>query len=331
MGLMRVALVYDELLPELHADLRPEDAGAEYEDERTIEALLEAICRCGREAERLALGEDFSERIQLLDPDLVFNIAEGVRGPARESIVPAWLDHLGIPYTGSDGLTLAVSLDKALTKTLAAARGIRTPAFRRVSTEAELDGIELEYPLFVKPNSEGSSIGIRRSSLAQTPGGLRRQVAWVLKTYCQDCLIEEFAPGREFSVGIIGNGELQFLPIVELKSPGAFYSYEYKGRHRKELVCPAELSDEIADEMRKMGMELYRMMRCRDLARIDLRLDRKGRPSFLEINPLPGLSPYYSIFTCQARAAGMSHEELIGTIIELARKRSRDQAERIPI
>ena len=329
MCLLRVALAYDEPPVEFTACFRPEDAGSEYEDERTIEALLEAIRRCGHEAERLALGEDFPERVRSLDPDLVFNIAEGIHGPARESIVPAWLDHLGIPYTGSDGLTLAVSLDKALAKTLAAGLGVRTPAFRRVGSEAELEGLALEYPLFVKPNGEGSSMGIRRSSLVETPEHLRRQVAWVLKTYGQDCLVEEFAPGREFCVGILGNEDPWFLPIVEVRSPGAFYSYEYKHRHRKELICPADLPEDVAAEARESSLKLYRVLRCRDFARADLKLDRHGRPSFLEINPLPGLSPYYSIFTCQARAAGMSHEELIGTIIELAHRRSRGQAEKV--
>jgi D-alanine-D-alanine ligase len=326
---LRVALAYDEVSAAFTGCSQPPDAGSEYEDERTIESLLEAIRLCGHEAERLPLGEDFPERARSLDPDLVFNIAEGVRGPTRESIVPAWLDQLGIPYTGSDGLALAVSLDKALTKTLAAACGVRTPAFRRVRDASDLDDLGLAYPLFVKPNGEGSSMGVRLSSLVETPEDLRRQVAWVLDNYSQDCLVEEFAPGREFCVGIFGNERLQLLPIVEVKSPGSFYANEHKQQHRKELTCPADLPHGMVAEALESSIKVYRMMRCRDFARVDLKLDREERPSFLEINPLPGLSPFYSIFTCQAQAAGMSHEELIGTIIELAWNRSRGRAQKV--
>jgi len=164
----------------------------------------------------------------------------------------------------------------------------------------------------------------------ETPEDLHRQVTWVLDNYAQDCLVEQFAPGREFCVGILGNEELRILPIVEVRSPGSFYSHEHKQQHRKELICPADLPEEIAAKARESSVMVYRMLRCRDFARADFKLDREGRPSFLEINPLPGLSPYYSIFTCQAQAAGMSHEELIGTIIELACRRSRSQAEKVP-
>ncbi len=320
---MKVVLVYDARAgsPPPRDDL-PEDFDAEYDDEATIQALLGAIEACGHEALGLALGESFVHDIRRLAPGIVFNIAEGVRGTSRESIVPAWLDHLGIPYTGSDGLTLAVSLDKALTKTLLAARGLRTPAFRRVRDESELEGMELEFPLFVKPNGEGSSMGVRVSSLVRSTEELKCQVGWILRTYRQDCLVEEFAPGREFCVGILGNEEPQALPIVEIRSAGSFYSYEHKLRHQKELICPAELPPDAASEMLEVGLETYRALRCRDFARVDLKLDAEDRSTLLEINPLPGLSPTYSIFTCQALAGGLAYEELIGRIIELAVRRS---------
>ncbi len=328
---MKVALVYDALSKLGAVRDLPEDFGAEYEDEQTVRSLLAAVCACGYQAVGLALGEDFPRRIRRLCPDLVFNIAEGIRGPTRESVVPAWLDHLDIPYTGSDGLTLAISLDKALTKTIVTALGVRTPRFMRVGRLSELDRLDLTLPLFVKPNAEGSSMGVRYGSRVETSEELRRQVAWVLRDYRQDCIVEEFVPGREFCVGILGNDELQLLPIVEVISPCAFYSYEDKCAHRKELVCPADLPEQTAREMRSMAVKAFRALRCRDLARVDFKLDTSGTPMFLEINPLPGLSPEYSIFPVQAKAAGFAHDELMGRIIELAAKRSCLEREEVAI
>ena len=325
---MKVVLVYDT--PEGHAAAGPvpADFGAEYEDARTIESLLRSIRACGHEAEGLVFDVQFPERIRRLGPDMVFNIAEGVRGRARESLVPGWLEHLGIPYTGSDGLTLALSLDKAVTKALAGAAGIRTPAFRRVRRMADLNGLDLAFPLFVKPNGEGSSMGIRRASRTDTPEQIEEQVAWVLAAY-GDCLVEAFAPGPEYCVGILGDDE-RLLSIVQVQSPDAFYHYEDKSRHRKELICPAEVSDALADEMNAIGLRVFRALGCRDLARVDLKLDAQGRPMFLEINPLPGLSPYYSLFTRQAEVAGLSHEQLIGAILDSAWRRTRDHEGRSP-
>jgi len=318
---LKVVLVYDATGSCQIAAPVPEDLGAEYEDDRTIDALLASIGACGHEVTGLVFDEDFVSEIRRLDPDLVFNIAEGVRGPMRESIVPAWLDHLGIGYTGSDGLTLALSLDKSLTKTLAADRGVRTPAFRRIRTEADLEDLDLELPLFVKPNGEGSSMGIRGASKVDSWTDLERQVSWVLNTYEQDCLVEEFAPGSEYCVGIVGNDDPQFLPIVEIRCEGGFYSYEAKSCHKKELICPSDVPAEVADQMRRSALTMYRILSCRDFARVDFRIDREGFPTFLEINPLPGLSPYYSIFTYQAAAAGLTHQELVGQIIDLAMDR----------
>lgn len=327
---MRVALAYDEPVEADPTSKLPEDYAAEFEDSRTIEALLKAIRACGHEAAGIVVSEEFPTRVRQYGPDLVFNIAEGLRGPARESIVPGWLDQLNICYTGSDGLTLALSLDKALTKTLAATRGVRTPVFQRVRNEADLAALDMPFPLFVKPNGEGSSMGIRRRSHVETPEALADQVDWVLRTYEEDCLVETFVPGREFCVGILANGGPECLPIAEIRAAGQFYSYEDKHEHRKQLICPADVPENLADEMRRMALMVFETLRCRDLARVDFKLDADGRPTFLEINPLPGLSPYYSIFPSQARASGISFEEMIGRIIEAARKRT-GQGERIAL
>lgn len=325
---MKVVLVYDEPISLETAGSLPDDIGAEYESNRTIAAMLQAIRACGHESAGLSLAEDFPEQIRRMDPDLVFNIAEGVRGPARESIVPAWLDHLGIPYTGSDGSTLAVSLDKALTKMLVSADGVRTPEFLRIRCLADLDTLNLRLPLFAKPNAEGSSMGIRCSSRVETREELQRQVAWILQTYQQDCLVEEFAPGREFCVGILGNDDPRVFPIVEICTAGDFYTHEEKHEHQRQLICPVEIPETVADEMCQSGLKVFERLSCRDLARIDFKLDSDGQPSFLEINPLPGLSPYHGIFVRQAAAEGLAHEDLIAQIINCALERAHGRRER---
>jgi D-alanine-D-alanine ligase len=328
---VKVALAHDGWTELAGDEELPEDFGAEFDGEETVQALLEAIRADGHEAADLPVGYDLPRRIREVRPDMVFNIAEGVLGPARESLVPAWLDHLRIPYTGSDGLALGCSLDKALAKTLVASRGVRTVPFQRVTSLTDLRQVNLEFPVFAKPNGEGSSMGIRANSLIETPAQLTERVDWVLGHYQQDCLVEEYAPGREFCVGLLGNEEPRCLPIVEVRSARGFYSYEQKSRHEKELICPAELPAELEQEMLQMGREVFRALRCRDLARVDLKLDREGRPSFLEINPLPGLSPGFSIFPHQARAAGLSFNELISDIIDYALQRNQRESERIQI
>ncbi len=327
---MKVALAYDEVPDPALASRLPEDCGAEFEDPRTIQALLRAIRSCGYDAVEVPLRDDFPQRIRDIGPDLVFNIAEGLRGATRESIVPAWLDHLGIAYTGSHGLSLALSLDKALTKTLVGTHGVRTPAFRRIISEGDLPEIDLPFPLFVKPNAEGSSMGIRHGSRVENSQTLAEQVRCVLQTY-KDCLVETFAPGREFCVGILGNEQPQILPIAEVLTEGSFYSYEEKHAHRKELLCPAAVPQELADTMQHMALTAFETLGCRDLARVDFKLDASGQPAFLEINPLPGLSPYYGIFPRQAGAAGISHDHMIRRIIEIALRRSCYSQERISL
>jgi D-alanine-D-alanine ligase len=216
---------------------------------------------------------------------------------------------------------MALSLDKHMSKALAEAQGLRTPDWLLLREAGDLDDIGLDYPLFVKPNSEGSSMGIRRSSLVQNAGELHERAEWVLDNYPQGCLVEEFLPGREFCAGFLGNESLRELPVVELRTEEGFYPYEDKSRHRKELQCPADISAELRQKIVEMGRRAYRIFGCRDFGRVDIKLDDAGQPHFIEINPLPGLSPDYSIFTRQARAAGISFEQTIGRIIDAALNR----------
>ncbi len=318
---MKILVVHDRIDAVPADDKLPEDFGAEYEDENAVRGIIDALTRGGHSAEGLCLDESLVENIRRLRPDIVFNIAEGVRGRGRECLVPAWLDHLGVPYTGSDAAALGVSLDKAMTKHIANGVGIRTPRFRVVERAEELENIDLQYPLFLKPVAEGSSMGIRNSSLVNTSEELHTMGDWVISHYRQGCLVEEFAPGREYCVGIMGNREPGTLPIVEVRTSGDFYSYEQKSKHEKELVCPAAIPDELGRDMTAMALKMYSAIGCRDLARVDFKLDHRGKPAFLEINPLPGLAGRYGIFPHQARAGGMDYETLINHIVAIALER----------
>ncbi|MBS3763401.1 MAG: hypothetical protein KGZ25_08885 [Planctomycetes bacterium] len=308
----------------------PEDIGAEHDAKSTIRALTDALADNGHEVDVLRLTRDFPREIQQLDPDLVFNIAEGIRGRTREAIVPSWLDHLAIPYTGSDGLTLSLTLDKARAKEIVRGRGVRTPNFRRVSRLDQLSNSQLEFPLFVKPVGEGSSMGIRFSSRVNDPEELENQVTWVLEEYDQPCLVEEFAPGPEYCVGFLGNGNPKTLPIIEVKCEGSFYSYEHKNQHKKKLICPADISPNLTRRLIRMARRSFCAFDCRDLARVDLKIDAEGHPTFLEINPLPGLNPDFSIYPHQAEAGGIRYNTLIGQIVSLAAERNMPKTERIP-
>ena len=313
---MQVAIAYDDpaIAGTASEGRLPEDFGAEYESKPTIVAIGAAIEACGHVALTLPLSDEFFSQVRRIRPALVFNVVEGVRGRGRESIVPAWLDHLRIPHSGSDALTLAVTLDKAMTKKLVAAAGLTTPPFVLARTIEQLNEWST-FPAFVKPNAEGSSMGVRAASRVETRDQLHEQVAWVLSEY-GDCLVETFIPGREFGVGILGNGAPQVLPIAEVRGAGSVNTLDDKRQHRREHICPADVSEDDARAMRAMALTAYETLGCRDLARVDFRLDGDGRPMFLEINPLPGMCPHHSVFPKQAQAAGLSYEQLIGAIID---------------
>jgi D-alanine-D-alanine ligase len=319
--------VYDEPADTaLFADLPP-DHGREYEDPETIEALLAAIEAAGHEAIPLAFGLDLALRMRDLGPELVFNIAEGVRGRARESIVPAWLDHLGIPYAGSDGLTLAVSLDKGLTKTLAQSCGVRTPPFRRVASVEAAADTDLPFPLFVKPNAEGSNMGLRSSSLVRTRQELTAQVDRVLREYREECLVEVFAPGMELCVGLLGNDDPEVLEIARVCLDEDFFTHDEAPLRHARMICPVDLDAATRDELRDMTRRIFGQIGCRDMARADFMMDAEGNPTFIEINPLPSLSPSKAVFPVQAGASGISYEQLIGRIIDTALRRYREDGD----
>ena len=252
---------------------------------------------------RLEATGDFPLRLRESKADIVFNVAEGLWGPNREAHVPSFCEFWGVPYTGSDPLTLAICLDKGRAKEILAYHGVPTAQFTIAPGGEPLDGIPA-LPVIVKPVHEGSSKGITQASLCRTRAEVSRAVDLVWRQYRQAALVERWLPGREFTCAILGNGpDARVLPVVEVDfdalPSGAtpLYSFEAKWvwdtpeRPLEIFQCPASLSRGLARQIERTVLAAYRVLRCRDWARIDVRCDARGMPHILEVNPLRGCSP----------------------------------------
>lgn len=308
---MKTALIYDKIA----SGGKKSWVDAEYETPETINVLLKAIQAHSDEAVSIAFGPGLVDQLIDQDPDLAFNIAEGHSGPCRESIVPSVLEYLNIPYTGSDGVTLGISLNKALTKRLATAIGIRTPRFYLFKSSQEVAKLDKEvgFPLLLKPNFGGSQIGIEPACLVHDWKSLSTSVSDYILRYGQPCLAEEHIEGTDFTIGLLGNSPVEVLPAGKIITQ--------KGKRK--IVCPFSLPRSLERQLRSSSVKIYELIGARDLARLDYILDKKGQLYFLEINPLPGLSPYYGIMPVLAQAAGYQFKELTGRIIEVALERLR--------
>lgn len=325
-GVICIGLTYD-LRSDYLALGYSEEQTAEFDAEVTIRGLESAIasngfkpCRIGNIfslCERLAGGERW---------DLVFNIAEGFRGTARESQIPCLLDAYGIPYTMSNPLVNAVTLDKELAKKVVRDAGINTPASRLVGRPDDLCGLEMRFPLFAKPVGEGTGKGVSLTSKIDRPEDLLKTCTDLLKRFGQPVLVEEYLPGREFTVGIIGNGRsaraIGTMEIIFLHDgQERIYSYEVKEFWEEYVKYDFPAPCGYRTEVEAVALDAYRALDCRDCARVDIRYDRDGRPAFIEVNTLPGLNPEHSDLPMIAREAGMSFDHLIGAVIEAAFKR----------
>ena len=336
---MHIALAYNlrelsatEDEPPASAPAEAGDLYAEWDDQETIQAVAEAL----REKHRVSLINadlDAFEKFRTLQPELVFNIAEGLYGASREAQIPALLEMQNLPYTGSDPATLAICLDKGRTKEILTQHKIPNPRFWIVRSLSELPN-RLTYPLMVKPCLEGSSKGVTDKALVHNRKELIRQVEWVLGTYGQRTLIEEFLPGREFTVALLGNGDdLTVLPIVEIdfsalpEGVSPIYSYEAKWVWDTEqnplqiFSCPAQIDTFLAGRIETICRRAFTALGCRDWCRIDVRLDAAGHPQIIELNPLPGILPrpeQNSCFPKAARAAGLSYQQLILCVADIA-------------
>jgi len=311
----------------LKGERREEDA--EYDEPETIRAIEQAIERRGLETIRIEADLDCFQRLRKERPDFVFNIAEGIGRGARESQVPVMLEMLDIPYSGSDPLTLAIALDKARTKEILSYYGIPTPRFQVLWNVDDRIDSALNYPLFVKPLLEGSSIGITERSLVNDEKQLREVSGELIERLREPVIVEEFLEGREFTVAMLGN-EPGVLPIIELDFSSLpeekrFDCFEVKWYlDDDKLVCPARIDKNLKDSIENTAVKTFRALRCRDLCRIDMRLDANGVPNVIEVNPLPGLAPdpkENSRFPKACYTAGMSYDEIIWAVLDAATRR----------
>ncbi|MBI5599740.1 MAG: D-alanine--D-alanine ligase [Deltaproteobacteria bacterium] len=337
---MRVALAYNvkkEAPAAGDAIHLPDDYFAEWDEMETIERVRDALSERHGEVELVEADEDAYDKFRRLRPELVFNMAEGLRGEARESHIPAILELLDIPYTGSSPLTLALCLNKARAKEILSFYGIPTPRhFIVEDASTDIRG-GTEFPLIVKPLYEGSSKGIRDNSIVHNGTELRERVLNILAAYGQPALVEAYLGGREFTVALLGNGKgLKVLPIVEIdysslpKDVNPIYSFEAKwvlDRPDAPLdifLCPAPLTEELEKSISGVAEKSFRALGVRDWCRIDVRLDSQGVPNVLELNPLPGIIPSpesNSCFPKAARAVGMEFSELVNAVADIARTR----------
>jgi len=322
---MRVGFVYNvRRLPPAEASV--DDDEAEFDDPAAIAAIRDAIAAHGHDVVGFEANETLPAALGAAKVDVVFNIAEGRGLRSREAQVPALLELLGIPYTGSDAVTLGVTLDKALAKTLVRSGGVMAPDGVVLAVGDEALPATLGFPVVVKPAHEGSSKGISSDSVVHSEPELRERVREVIARYRQPALCEEYVSGREVTVGLLGS-PARVLPPLEIVildgSPTPLYSFEVK-RHWEQLVryeVPAVLTVEEHEALERASLRAFAALGCRDVARIDFRLDAAGVPQFLECNPLPGLAPGVTDLTLIAEAAGITYEGLIGEILECAIRR----------
>ncbi|MCX7794965.1 MAG: ATP-grasp domain-containing protein [bacterium] len=323
---MKVALAFNKKPEEIVIEEdEPPDRYAEFDPPRTIEAISKALESLGHKVFPIEADESFPENLKEISPDIVFNIAEGIRGESRESHVPAILEWLGIPYTGSGPLTMAITLDKPITKQIFTAQHIPTPRYVLISNPGEIQDVKgLQFPVIVKPSHEGSSMGLDSKSIVYSFKELEEQVSKVINLYRQPALVEEFIEGRELTVGILGNTPPEILPIKELDFSlvpdelGKFASGIVKAKywHLVRHYCPAPLKDRLYETIIDISLKVYKTLKCRDLARLDIRVSKDEIPYVLEVNPLPDLDPKEGNFPSMAMAKGISYEDLIARILK---------------
>jgi D-alanine-D-alanine ligase len=320
----------------------PVDDAVEYDREETVESISQSLRGVGHEAFHLEGDETLMEALREHKPDFCFNICEGLRGDARESHVPAILEMLGVPYTGSRVLANAISLEKVIAKRIWRDRGLPTVPFQLFNDpEAPLRST-LRFPLFVKPVREGSGKGVHPMSIVQNETDLRRETRRIVNDYHQPALVESFLPGREFTVGIIGNSEtghkranpelyqtdgFHYFPILEI-DPTVGVGQGVYGSEAKLItpgevdaplyLCPAEIPLTLQKEMCRLTRSAAIAIGAVDCSRVDLRLDSEGHPYLLEINTLPGLNPEVSDLCIMASAEEMDYAVLINEILNLA-------------
>jgi D-alanine--D-alanine ligase len=310
-----------------------EDREAEFDAPETVTAIAGALASFGHEVVGLEATAELPTALAAAGVDVVFNIAEGIRGRNREAQVPALLELLDIEYTGSDPTALSLTLDKGLAKQLVRQAGVPTPQFFLMRTGNERLPKGLTFPLIVKPVAEGSSKGVLGTSVADDEAQLRELARAIAGKYRQPALVEEYLPGREFTVALLGERRPKFLPPMEIvfdvpAGKHKVYSFEHKQAFNREVryEAPAQVDPFLRRELERVARTSFAALGCRDVARIDVRLDARGRVNFIECNPLPGLTPDWSDLCLIAKSAQIDYRALIGEILAPAVRRFRSRA-----
>lgn len=305
----------------------PPDRYFEFDSEFIIHGIVRAMEKNGHTIVRIGSMSDVIANLESLKKkiDLVLNLSEGLFSRNREAWVPTMLEYAGIPFIGSDALTMSLTLDKVATKKFLIADGIPTPGFFVSDTQVTSVG-SLHFPLIVKPRWEGSSKGITKKSKVNTIKELNEQIKFINDKYYQPSLVEEFIAGREFTIGIIGNrDDMEIFPVIEITYRGEplgkkYYFGRYVNTSDMRLLCPAPIDAKLTNELKDLAKRVFLSVDCRDIGRVDIRVDEKGSPYVLEINPLPALSRQ-DAFGMFAKVQKISYADMIGKILTAAFRR----------
>ncbi len=338
-----LANIKDEAMPKPEGV--PPDAFADFDHIETVTSIRAAIETDGHQTAFIQADTDLPYALRDEKPDICFNIAEGLGGDAREAQVPALLEMLQIPYTGSRVLTNGISLDKTLTKRIWRDRRLPVAPFQEFNTGEEPLRPDLEFPLFVKPAREGTGMGVDMNAIVHNEKELRERAQYIVNMYQQPALVETFLPGREFTVGLLGRADAKLysrhpdwyekdgfhrFPILELDMARSVtpmvYSQEAKSKDVGEegapgYFCPAEVEPELEKKLKHLALRAHVLLNALDVSRTDVRLDKDGNPRVIEINTLPGLTPNYSDLCLQSKAEGIRYEDLILEILYLGASR----------
>lgn len=317
---LRVAVVYTVEVNHHNRIANPH--GAEQLN-KTNAALKQTIEDLGHEV--LLIPGDFNllNRLSAARPDVVFNNCTGINDKSSQPQVAGMLELSKIPFTGSSQLAHTLALYKPLTKKILLHHGVSTPRFAVLSKMDDELPAGLAYPVIVKPEHEGSSMGISAKSVANSPEEAREVSRHVIKEFSQPALVEEFISGREFTVGVLGGTAPRILPPVEIlfNAGGEFYSQNVKSQDAVQTQCPANIEPELLSRIEEVVLGAFNALECRDYARIDVRVDSSGTPYVIDVNTLPGLEPGYSDYPKAAQAAGLSYRDLVSHLMNCALER----------
>ncbi len=322
-----VGLTYDLKTDRIPREDDPVDIHAEFDQPATIDRIALSFERGGHTVKRIGNVHNLLAQLDSLEVDIVFNICEGDGGRNRESQVPVLLEMKGIPFVGADGLTLGITLDKAVAKKMFQAEGIPTARYFVAKDTRHLDRLNtIGFPLIVKALHEGTSKGLSKDSRVEDTSALKRQVQRIHDIYRQPALVEEFIRGTEFTVVVLGNDDPRAMPIIQFGMEGRlhlgdeFYTSERVFLKNVQYICPAKIPDHLAEHLQALAVRVYQCVGCRDFGRVDFRVDEQGNPYVLEINPLPSLNPE-DTFGTFIPAIGSNYDAVLNRILNFALRR----------